>query len=290
MSVRVLIIPARLVATVPMRPGLIGRPVVDRNEVLIPRATQVPAAPHGVQAPTLHAVTSLWIVGRWALAYVRSLAGVPTIRVHNVPRGRMPVMHRPGEMMARVHAPVQIAAVPIALPTPVPRIRAQREMVTEAVPGLVRLMPVRHGMGSEALRTGALPVGAFLTAVPPSVGRRVRAIGPVARNNRSAPSVRLLGIGRHPDVVPRPARVRHTCGHVEMETHPRVVETVTVAVQACDVNRAIAAPDRPPVLAEASTGRIDHCCRVQLYRTCRSVSRPRCSIPRFAVNFEASPN
>jgi hypothetical protein len=151
-------------------------------------------------------------------------------------------------------------------------------------------MAVRHAMESEAFRAGALPLGAFPTAVPLMSGRRVRAFGPIVRNNQSALSVRLLAIGRHLDGVPRPVRVRHTCGQVEMERHPRVVETVTVAGQACDVIRVIAAPDRPPVLAEASTGRIDHCCRVRLYRTCQPVSRQRCWIPRFAVNFEASPN
>jgi hypothetical protein len=75
-----------------------------------------------------------------------------------------------------------------------------------------------------------------------------------------------------------------------MEKQPRVVEAVIDRGQAFDVIPVIEAPDRPPVLAEASTGRIDHCCRVRLYRICRPVSRPRCSIPPFAVNFEASPN
>jgi hypothetical protein len=105
-SVRMLIVSAPRVTTALMWPVLIGRPVVDRSEVLTLGATLVPAASHGVQARMPHVVISPRTVDRRTLSSVLSSAGVPTIRVHDVPRGRMPVMLPPGEMRARVPAPV----------------------------------------------------------------------------------------------------------------------------------------------------------------------------------------
>jgi hypothetical protein len=182
-SVRVLIVPVPLVANVLMWPGQNGRRAPDRSEPLTHGVALALAIPREDQARMPHVVTRPRTVDRRALPSVRSGVGVPTIRVHNVPRGRIPVMHPPGEMRAQASAPVQSAVVPVALPAAVLRIRARREMGTGPAPRPVRLMPVRHAMGSVALQAGALPVEASPAAVPLMSGRRARAIGPIARNN-----------------------------------------------------------------------------------------------------------
>jgi hypothetical protein len=97
-SVRVLIVRVPLVANVLTWPGQSGRRALDRSEPPTHGVALVSAIPREDRARMPHVVTSPRTVVRRALPSVRSGVGVPTIRVHNVPRGRMPVMHPPGKM------------------------------------------------------------------------------------------------------------------------------------------------------------------------------------------------